>query len=943
VKKKVLLVGIIISLFLLIYLVMASTSWQTPSSIINYSGQNASNPASNSYDGNISSFWWEDESSDVDGDEGEWYITYDLNDTYNVSGVEIFADGDLGTPFWHGSPCNLIVAKVCNDENCSGESNLLSTNCTFSTSLEWQVCYLTGTDTIGRYVYLEGGVTDGTTCYGNYSGYMFNFREVKFQTNQSLNASRTDRLYPLTDVATINNYNLPPTNMASFNLSCSGITLATGAELYQSLLVYNDGLSRSYFCSEVDKEEYVNMTFNLTNILAIANITQMKGIFASTCDGLYLYNYSGDSFITLATSKTGNFYQGSINDSFSDFYNQTTNISNMFAGEDGILLMDYGVMNVSYNTYPYFNTFPTYTTNESLEPSNYFINLTEYLTHNRIHENITANITVQSNDTLINCTVFNVSSDWYMNCSGLSENQSGENLVSVRVEDPDLVMIDTAIINVTVLEMFAPTIYVQNTFVNNSIGHYFNVTAGVEDLDGDINFTNISTTLGTCVNIANSSGGDYFNSTWNCTGGGALNSTDIYIGFSDPLTHIVTTTSSNTFPNNNPSIPSLHFPPDPYVISTNYTFLNYSSTDADSDSITYYVYGDANANPTTLIYNGSDIFYNWTGLNDSVTYYWIINASDNYANVSSSIYSLYVSISAPAINIEHPLNDTWYSNTSQFINFTATDPNGVDTCQLWGNFSGVWALNQSINATSGVSTNFSLINFTDESEYIYNVWCNDTANEEGFYQNNFTFNVDSVDPVINLTQPSGTKTTRTSIESTWTVKDYSLSSCWYEIYRGVSLELTNTTVNCSLNTTTFNVTVDADFTLNFYVNDTSSNEIVNTTLFTVDTSSIGTSPGGGGASSPPITTNITEIKYADFCGDGICGTNETPTNCWQDCAINIDNIILCLFTDPKSCIYSDTWFATAMVYFLVAMGIWLVYKSEKKKRGKKGKKQKKEK
>ena len=136
---------------------------------------------------------------------------------------------------------------------------------------------------------------------------------------------------------------------------------------------------------------------------------------------------------------------------------------------------------------------------------------------------------------------------------------------------------------------YLPTIQVQNTFINSSTKHSFNVTAGVSDNDNysDIVSTNISTSSGNCDNILNSTSGNYFNSTFNCSGT-ALTSTNIIIGFTDTNgNYTQTTSSSNTYPNQVPTVSSVTISP-----STAYTNdsleCNATITDIDADTLTAY-------------------------------------------------------------------------------------------------------------------------------------------------------------------------------------------------------------------------------------------------------------------------------------------------------------------------------------------------------------------
>jgi len=110
--------------------------------------------------------------------------------------------------------------------------------------------------------------------------------------------------------------------------------------------------------------------------------------------------------------------------------------------------------------------------------------------------------------------------------------------------------------NVTtyIVPNYLPTIDNQNSFINSTTAPSFNVTAGVEDTDGyaDIVATNITVSSGTCNNVENTTEGNFFNSTWNCTGV-ALTESTITIGFTDAGDEYVQTTpSANGYPNNFP-------------------------------------------------------------------------------------------------------------------------------------------------------------------------------------------------------------------------------------------------------------------------------------------------------------------------------------------------------------------------------------------------------
>ena len=79
-------------------------------------------------------------------------------------------------------------------------------------------------------------------------------------------------------------------------------------------------------------------------------------------------------------------------------------------------------------------------------------------------------------------------------------------------------------------------------------------------------------------------------------------------------------------------------------ITTTSTYLNWSSSDAEGDNITHYVYGNSTRNSTLLsLYNGTGLNYSWQI--DDGTYYWYVIANDSYETNTSSEYRFNVNVS----------------------------------------------------------------------------------------------------------------------------------------------------------------------------------------------------------------------------------------------------------------------------------------------------------
>jgi parallel beta-helix repeat protein len=135
-----------------------------------------------------------------------------------------------------------------------------------------------------------------------------------------------------------------------------------------------------------------------------------------------------------------------------------------------------------------------------------------------------------------------------------------------------------------------PVIVLNNTFVNSSSAHEFNVSAGVFDLNGgdDIVFTSINYDVGSCSYSSNTTIGDYFNVTYACAGPPYVLAS-VNITFCDAADLCVTTpTSGNAYPNQAPAIPTLLSPANGNAsVRTRFVFFNWSSSDSEGDPINF--------------------------------------------------------------------------------------------------------------------------------------------------------------------------------------------------------------------------------------------------------------------------------------------------------------------------------------------------------------------
>jgi hypothetical protein len=183
-----------------------------------------------------------------------------------------------------------------------------------------------------------------------------------------------------------------------------------------------------------------------------------------------------------------------------------------------------------------------------------------------------------------------------------------------------------------------------------------------------------------------------------------------------------------------------------------------------------------------LTFNRTANKTNFAALNNSVTshtiegfqngtYYWNVTCWDEVGNTNTSpTYEFTIDTAEPTIVLNAPWNRTWSSDTDVVMNYTVTGIN-LDTCILYGNFSGLFSENETNSSPiSGIphSWNISL----DQGSYHWNVMCNKTNGVEYWANVNYTFHVDNVVPAIILNYPeNGNYSGTDDVVFNWTVTD----------------------------------------------------------------------------------------------------------------------------------------------------------------------------
>jgi len=225
-----------------------------------------------------------------------------------------------------------------------------------------------------------------------------------------------------------------------------------------------------------------------------------------------------------------------------------------------------------------------------------------------------------------------------------------------------------------------------------------------------------------------------------------------------------------------------------------------------------------------------------------------VYVNDTFGEEATDSASFTVAVGAPSIILSSPI-DTYSQSGETTFAYVPTDLD-LEVCELWGDFTGAFEKSQTDASPSSGSEN-TFDQTLGEGEYSWNIWCNDTQGNEAF-NGNKTFSIDSTAPGISISEPAGAKTSRTSIPLEFSVTDASPTTCVYNVMQGASEEVSNTTVVCS-ESAALDVSTDADFVLNLYVNDSAGNSGSSSKEFSVSTASTpaapaASSPGGGGGS-----------------------------------------------------------------------------------------------
>ncbi len=433
--------------------------------------------------------------------------------------------------------------------------------------------------------------------------------------------------------------------------------------------------------------------------------------------------------------------------------------------------------------------------------------------------------------------------------------------------------------NTTTSDVWYCTLYVNDGLANSPTIQSQSVSIASGNVAPTINATNATTALtGIISNAANPTNNNSWvnlsvtfhdpnaNEVWSvyfcksgafsstCTGGEYCHSAnasayptvtcrfDLASETATALNYWVFVMDNTTLSSNTAGSFSINYPPTtPTLSPTNHTWitatsttLTPSSTDPDSDVVTYYVY--ANHSLLMPLVNTTVSTFSYAGLNET-TYYWQVMANDShgYTSALSLIYDFRVDYTTPTIENISISSSPYYTDTTIMVYADCADYNSlVNTSSVKYNITDILALTTNENMA-----HYTLNNYRDT--YV----------------------------------PLG-------VAGTYSFKQFICS------------DLAGNTANKSSNIT-----------------------------FTTSIRPVAGGGGGGGSSVITIlSTTSPNNTILHYRGDGKCecylvDNNQTycenSGNTLSDCPIKFDNLVTCMFTDPKTCLYSEQWFVNILI------------------------------
>lgn len=240
--------------------------------------------------------------------------------------------------------------------------------------------------------------------------------------------------------------------------------------------------------------------------------------------------------------------------------------------------------------------------------------------------------------------------------------------------------------------------------------------------------------------------------------------------------------------------------------------------------------------------------------------------NDSLGNEGYSEVNFTISLNAPAITLISPTDKQFLNyNSSVNLTYQATDSNGIAYCDLYHNVSGAFGFVERNDGVTSGQSNFTEINNLDDGQYKWNEFCEDGVGSSRFSATNFTFTIDTTDPVLVSPSISTTEGSQTVSFNASGFTEINCNVAKYSVFAsGGAVEngLENITSSCSDFAETFVVSDFAEYTLRIMMVDKAGNEDLFNKNFTTTQLQVPSGQDGSSSSSSDDSTRIQAVNFS---------------------------------------------------------------------------------
>ena len=248
--------------------------------------------------------------------------------------------------------------------------------------------------------------------------------------------------------------------------------------------------------------------------------------------------------------------------------------------------------------------------------------------------------------------------------------------------------------------------------------------------------------------------------------------------------------------------------------------FNFTATNAASVlSCTVFVAGTARGTNSSVSNATATVITANASLSDG-SHNWYVNCTDDAANTgTSATRTITIDTAVPIVTINSPGNNTFTSDNTPDVNFTAANAVSTLSCELFIGDTGYGIDSSVANSTATVITANGTL--SDGSHNLY-VNCTDDASNTGASETRI-IKVDTTAPTVTANSPAnGANTSDSTPDFNFTFTDAQASNASCELFVDNTGHGTNTsTLNGTATVITANATL-SDSSHNWYVNCTDS-------------------------------------------------------------------------------------------------------------------------